>query len=132
MSIGLTICIFAFIIYAVATIFGGWVAVVTILMPFYAIPAAFVIAGLFFLLFEGLAASLRQINRLSLLNLLVACAILSFALGFLPWTVVNQQHPGPLSILLEEYVMGLVFYASLLNVMAPVWWASYEARQVRQ
>lgn len=132
MSTGKTICIFAFIIYVVATFFGGWAAVVTVLMPYVAIPAAFIIAGVFILLFEGLAALLRKINRLSLFNLLATCAVLSFALGFLPWTVISQRHPDPMSILLEQYVMGLVFYASLLNIMAPIWWSSCKARQARQ
>lgn len=132
MSTGKTISIFALIIYVVATVFGGWAAVVTILMPYVAIPAAFVIAGIFFLAFEGLAASLRKFNQLNFLNLLVACAILSFALGFLPWTAVSQRHPGPMSILLEDYAMGLVFYASLLNVLAPIWWSSYTARQAQR
>lgn len=132
MTTGKTVCIFALIIYVVATFFGGWAAVVTILMPYVAIPAAFIIAAVFIFLFEGLAAFLQKINRLNLLNLLATCAVLSFALGFLPWSVISQRHPDPMSILLEQYAMGLVFYASLMNVMAPIWWSSYQARQAKQ
>lgn len=124
-----TIFAFAGIFYVAMLFFGGWAVVLFLLAPHFAIPIALVAGTIAYAIFDVMGRILNWMGRLTFLNQMSACAVASFALGFLPWRVISARHPGPADILLEDYAMGMVFYATLLYLMCPIWWASYQSRK---
>lgn len=106
-------------------VFGGWAAVVVIFMPYVAIPVSLVLGAIAYGVLEALGSALSARSSLTLLNLLAACSVVCLLLGFLPSRVSGgSAYANPFDILFEDYVVSLVFYSVLLQVMAIAWWLS--------
>lgn len=120
----------AFLFLPAFLFFGGWAAMVVVFMPYIAIPVALVMGAIAYLILETLGRLLLARDSLSLLNLLAACAVVCLPLGFLPSRIVAEHlYPNPFDMLLEDYVVSLVFYSTLLQIMAASWWLAYRKDQ---
>jgi hypothetical protein len=120
----------AFLFLLAFRYFGGWAVVVVIFMPYVSIPVALIMGAIAYLILETLGKLLRARDSLTLLNLLAACAVVCLPLGFLPSRIVTEYlYPNPFDMLLEDYVVSLVFYSTLLQIMAASWWLAYRKDQ---
>lgn len=119
----------AFLFLPAFLFFGGWAAMVVVFMPYIAIPVALVMGAIAYLILETLGRLLLARDSLSLLNLLAACAVVCLPLGFLPSRIDGNLYPNPFEMLLEDYVVSLVFYSALLQIMGASWWLAYRKDQ---
>ncbi len=105
--------------------FGGWAAIVVIFMPYVAIPVSLVLGAIAYGVLEAFGSALNARSSLTLLNLLAACSVVCLLLGFLPSRIGGgSAYANLFDILFEDYVVSLVFYSVLLQVMAVAWWLS--------
>lgn len=105
--------------------FGGWASMVVFYMPHISIPASLVMGAIAYGILEALGRTLNALSSLTLLNLLAACSVICLLLGFLPSRFVEGAiYSNPFNVLFEDYVISLVFYSALLQIMGAVWWLS--------
>lgn len=120
----------AFLFLMAFRYFGGWVALVVVFKPYIAIPAALVLGAIAYLIHNALGSLLQKRDALTLPNLLAACAIVSLPLGLVPSRIIDENsYSNSLDVLFEDYVVSLVFYASLLQLTGAAWWLAYQKKQ---
>lgn len=125
-----TIIFNALMFYLAFGMFGGWAAVVVIFMPYVAIPVSLILGAIAYGVLEALGSALNARSSLTLLNLLAACSVVCLLLGFLPSRVTGgSAYASPFDILFEDYVVSLVFYSVLLQIMSVAWWLSRRERR---